>query len=48
MDLLVAVKNSICPHGVSAETLRGKTVLAAVSGGVDSMVMLDVLRNLSL
>lgn len=48
MDLLAAVKNSICPHGVSAETLRGKTVLAAVSGGVDSMVMLDVLRNLSM
>ncbi len=47
MDLLVTVKNSICPHGVSAETLRGKTVLAAVSGGVDSMVMLDLLRKLS-
>ena len=47
MDLLDAVKKSICPHGVSAETLRGKTVLAAVSGGVDSMVMLDVLRRLS-
>jgi len=46
-DLLGVVKNSICPEGVPVETLRGKTVLAAVSGGVDSMVMLDVLRNLS-
>ena len=47
MDLLAVAKNSLYPHGVSAETLRGKTVLAAVSGGVDSMVMLDVLRKLS-
>jgi tRNA(Ile)-lysidine synthase len=47
MDLLEAAKNSICPTGVSPETLRGKTVLAAVSGGVDSMVMLDVLHRLS-
>ncbi len=46
-DLLGVVKNSICPEGVPVETLRGKTVLAAVSGGVDSMVMLDVLRKLS-
>ena len=47
MDILEAAKNSICPHGVSPETLRGKNVLAAVSGGVDSMVMLDVLHRLS-
>lgn len=47
MNILEVARNSICPPGVSPETLRGKTVLAAVSGGVDSMVMLDVLHRLS-
>ncbi len=47
MDLLSAVQNSLCPHGTMFEELRGKTVLAAVSGGIDSMVMLNVLFKLS-
>ena len=47
MNILEVARNSICPHGISPENLRGKTVLAAVSGGVDSMVMLDILHRLS-
>ena len=47
INLLEAVRKSFCPHGVSPENMRGKNVLAAVSGGIDSMVMLDVLSKLS-
>lgn len=47
MNILEAARKSICPHGIPSDKLRGKTVLAAVSGGVDSMVMLDVLYKLS-
>lgn len=47
MELLASAEKGLCPPGMSPEVLQGKKVLAAVSGGVDSMVMLDLLVKLS-
>ncbi|MCD6052398.1 MAG: cell cycle protein MesJ-like protein [Verrucomicrobia bacterium] len=45
MDTLVAkVRKNVRSHGLIA---KGDAVLVAVSGGVDSMVLLDVLRQLA-
>ncbi|MCR4940982.1 MAG: tRNA lysidine(34) synthetase TilS [Treponemataceae bacterium] len=47
IDILSSAQKFLCPQGVSLEELQGKNLLAAVSGGIDSMVMLDVLYKLS-
>jgi tRNA(Ile)-lysidine synthase len=44
-ELLKSVERSISKRGLLR---RGQSVLVAVSGGVDSMVLLDVFRDLSL